>query len=81
MFKEVTEVDYTGKGGLEVAFLPKVLLISISSLPSWYLVMGGGDEGHGCKNRNGLTCHCKVWRSLGGGGGEDTGFEIRETSF
>ena len=35
--KEGTDIDKIGKGGPEVAFLPKVLVISISCLPSWYL--------------------------------------------
>ena len=35
--KEGIDIDEIGKGGLEVVFLPKVLVISTSSLPSWYL--------------------------------------------
>lgn len=35
--KEGSEIDYREEGGLEVAFLPKVLVISVSSLPRWHL--------------------------------------------
>lgn len=39
--KEGTEIDCKGEGGLEVAFLPKVLVISMSSLPCWHLASSG----------------------------------------